>query len=141
MQTHETVSSFRRVNLGSNRKFGLTFGAVFLILAIWPLFRGGTSPSWIMAAGSALFFALAIAAPDLLASLNRAWFKLGLGLSRIANPIIMGFLFFGVVVPFAWYLRRRRRDPLHLAIVPEVSSYWIEREPPGPMPGTLSKQF
>jgi hypothetical protein len=141
MQTHETVSSFRKVSLGSNRKFGLTFGAVFLILAIWPLFRGATSPAWIMAAVSTLFFGLAIAAPDLLTSLNRAWFKLGLGLSRIANPIMMGFLFFGVVVPFALYMRRHRRDPLHLAIEPEALTYWIQRQPPGPMPGTLSKQF
>jgi hypothetical protein len=141
MQTHEPVSSFRKVSLGSNRKFGLTFGAVFLFLGVLPLIRGEGAPSWIMAAVSMLFFALAIAAPDLLGSLNRAWFKLGLGLSRIANPIMMGFLFFGVVVPFAWYMRWRRRDPLHLAIDPEASSYWIERQPPGPIPGNLSKQF
>ena len=45
MQTHETVSSFRKVEIGSDRKFGLTFGALLCLVALWPLIHHG-APRW-----------------------------------------------------------------------------------------------
>jgi hypothetical protein len=74
-----------------------------------------------------------------LTPLNRAWFKLGLLLNKIVSPIVMGFLFFGVVTPFAWFLRGK--DLLSLKLKPEAETYWIDREPPGPARGSLTKQF
>ncbi|MGH6869547.1 MAG: hypothetical protein ACREDA_11905, partial [Methylocella sp.] len=70
-----------------------------------------------------------------------AWFNLGSALNMIVNPIVMGLLFFGAVVPFGWYLRWKGKDLLRLKIKRDASSYWIEREPPGPSPGTFKKQF
>lgn len=140
MQTHETVSSFRKIVLGSNRKFGLTFGAVFLFLGVSPLLRAG-SPRWALIAIAIGFFIAAICRPDWLMPLNSAWFKFGLVLNKIISPIIMGLLFFGVVAPFGWLLRRQGRDLLDLALKPEAETYWIQRDPPGPAQGTLSKQF
>ena len=85
--------------------------------------------------------AAALFVPHWLAPLNRAWFKLGLALNRIAGPVVMGGLFFGAVVPIGWYLRMKGKDPLRLKLSPEAATYWIEREPPGPAQGTLTKQF
>lgn len=141
MQTHETVSSFRKISLGSNRKFGLTFSVLFLLLGVWPLAHGSEKPHLAMLLLGFAFLAAAVIVPGWLSPLNQAWFRLGLALSRVVNPIIMAILFFGVVVPFGWVVRRRGRDPLNLAIDPEASTYWVERKPPGPIPGTLSKQF
>ena len=72
--------------------------------------------------------------------LNRAWFKLGLGLNRIVNPVLMAILFFGAVVPLGWYLRRRGEDLLRVKMKPQAT-YWIAREPPGPAPNSMKKQF
>ncbi|WP_026606340.1 SxtJ family membrane protein [Methylocapsa acidiphila] len=141
MQTHETVLSFRKVALGSDRKFGLTFALIFAILGAWPLLRHAESPKWALLALAALFLATAIVRPRWLAPLNRAWFKLGFLLNKIANPIIMGVLFFGAIVPLGWFLRKKGEDLLRLQIKPDAASYWIERDPPGPAPGTLTKQF
>jgi Saxitoxin biosynthesis operon protein SxtJ len=140
MQTHETISSFRKVTTGSNRKFGITFGVLFGILGVWPLFHHNSPKWWLIAIASA-FLAFALLLPHRLAPLNRAWFKLGLALNSVVSPIIMGILFFGAVVPLAWYLRRKGKDPLRLRLEPEAATYWIERTPPGPLPGTLTKQF
>jgi hypothetical protein len=140
MQTHETVSSFRRVATGSDRKFGIIFGLVFGVLGLWPLFRH-QSPHWWLILVAAMFLAAAALFPFSLTPLNRAWFRLGLVLNRIVSPVVMGGLFFGAVVPVGWYLRKRGKDPLSLKLDREAPTYWIERNPPGPAPGSLTKQF
>jgi hypothetical protein len=140
MQTHETVSSFRKVAIGSNRKFGITFGLLFGILGVWPLFHHSL-PKWWLVAVSGAFLAAALFFPRWLTPLNRAWFKLGLALNTIVSPVVMGVLFFGAVVPLGWYLRMKGKDLLSLDPDPEAATYWIPRDPPGPPPGTLTKQF
>jgi hypothetical protein len=140
MQTHETVSSFRKVEIGSNRKFGLAFGVLFCLVALWPLVHH-SAPRWWALPLSGAFLALALFAPHWLTPLNRAWFKLGLALNMIVSPILMGVLFFGAVLPIGWLLRKKGEDLLGLALKPEAETYWIERDPPGPAPGSMAKQF
>lgn len=140
MQTHETVSSFRKVEIGSNRKFGLAFAVLFCLVALWPLVHHGAPRWWALPVGAALLVT-ALFAPHWLAPLNWGWFKLGLALNRIVSPILMGVLFFGAVVPLAWFLRQRGEDLLSLKRAPEAETYWIARDPPGPAPGTMTKQF
>ena len=140
MQTHETVSSFRRVAIGSDRKFGIVSGLVFGILGLWPLFHHH-SPHWWLIVLAGLFLAAALLFPRSLNLLNRAWFRLGLVLNRIVSPIVMGGLFFGALVPVGWYLRKKGNDLLSLKFDRDAATYWIERNPPGPAPGSLKKQF
>ncbi|MGA7386299.1 MAG: hypothetical protein WBW81_16870 [Methylocella sp.] len=141
MQTHETVTSFRRVSLGSNRRFGLAFAVVFAILGLWPLVHRAGSPKWPLIALSTAILAVALLRPRWLKPLNRGWFKLGLALNRIAGPVVMAILFFGAVVPLGWYLRRKGEDLLRLDMKPQARTYWIDREPPSPAPDSMKKQF
>jgi hypothetical protein len=140
MQTHETVSSFRKVVIGSDRKFGTVFGSVLGVLGLWPLFHH-RSPHWWLIVLAGLLLAAALLFPRSLSLLNRAWFRLGLVLNRIVSPFVMGGLFFGAVVPVAWYLRKSGKDLLSLKFDRDAATYWIERNPPGPAPGSLTKQF
>ena len=140
MQTHETVASFRRVEIGSDRKFGLAFGGFFCLVALLPLVHHGALRWWALPIAGALLL-LAVFAPHWLAPLNRSWFLLGLALNKIVSPILMGVLFFGAVVPIGWLLRKNGSDLLSLKRVPEAETYWIARDPPGPAPGTMTKQF
>jgi hypothetical protein len=140
MQAHETVASFRRVAIGSDRKFGSGFGLVFAILGLWPLYHRH-SPHWWLIVLAGLFLAAALLYPRSLSLFNRAWFRLGLVLNIIVSPIVMGGLFFGAIVPVGWYLRKRGNDLLSLKFDPDAATYWLERDPPGPAPGSLTKQF
>ena len=141
MQTHETVTTFRKISLGSNRRFGLAFGVVFAILGLWPLFHQAGSPKWALIALSTSILAVALLSPHWLMPLNRGWFKLGHALNRIAGPVAMALLFFGAVVPLGWHLRRKGEDLLRLKMKPQAGTYWIEREPPSPARDSMKKQF
>jgi hypothetical protein len=133
-------SSHRKVTTGSNTAFGLTFGFVFLIVSVWPVFYGNGPRLWALAV-AALFFLIALIKPQLLAVLNRLWLKFGLVLSSVMNPIVMAIIYFGVIVPIGLLRRALRHDPLRLRKRRDQPTYWIPRDPPGPAPGSMSKQF
>jgi hypothetical protein len=137
---HENFERDERGETGSNRSFGLVFAAVFAIIALWPLLRGGEL-RWIPLAIAAVFLGVALAAPATLAPLNRLWMRLGRLLHGVVNPIVMAIIFFGVVTPAGLIMRALGRDPLHLELDRQTSSYWIARQPPGPAPDTMRQQF
>ena len=138
---HENLSRAEEVvKASSNRTFGLVFTAFFAVVAVAPLMRGQRARGW-AALAAGLFFLVALAAPKLLSPLNRAWTALGVMLHKIANPVILGILFYLVFTPFGWLLRLVGKDFLRLKREPEMESYWILRQPPGPEPESMSHQF
>ena len=140
MAANEPVVSHRKVIMGSNRSFGLVFAGFFAIVALLPLIHGGALRWWALTVAAA-FAASALFAPRLLQPLNRLWFKLGLLLHHVVNPVIMALMFYGAMLPMALLLRWLGKDLLRLKREPEAQSYWIAREPPAPAPGSMSKQF
>ena len=125
---------------GSDRSFGIVFAVVFAIVGVWPLVHAGTPRWWSLAVATA-FAVLAYAAPHLLRPLNRAWLALGRVLHRVVSPLVMGAIFFLCVTPIAWIMRLIGKDVLSLARRPEISSYWIAREPAGAPSETMKNQF
>jgi predicted membrane metal-binding protein len=139
-QTHEDFAREEEVKASSERTFGFVFAAVFAIIGLWPLVHGNSVRLWSLGIGAA-FLIVALAAPKILAPLNRLWMKFGLLLHAIVNPVVMAFLFFSTVTPIALFMRLRGKDPLRLKLDPAARSYWIERTPPGPSPDTMPRQF
>ncbi len=138
--TDAGAKEHRKVVVGSERAFGIVFACVFAIIAGWPLLRG-TAPRWWAVALAAAFLGAALVAPRALRPLNLLWFRFGILLHHVVNPVIMGLLFFVAIVPTAVVLKLRGKDLLRLKRDPSATSYWIVREPPGPAPGSMSKQF
>ena len=130
----------RQVDQGSDRSFGIVFAVVFAIVGVWPLWDGGSPATWAFGTG-AVFLILALGRPGTLAPLNRLWHLVGLGLSKVVNPVVMGFLFFVTITPMALIMRLMGKDPLRLRFDSEAESYWIERTPRGPDPETMNRQF
>ena len=137
---HENLDRVEETKIPSDRSFGVVFTLVFLAVGIW-MVSGGRSEGWFFLAGSALFFIVALACPSILGPLNRAWMKFGLLLSRLVNPLILGVVFFLILTPIAVIRRLLGKDSLHLGSKPGLESYWIDRTPPGPKPGSMTKQF
>ncbi len=137
---HEELRRDETIELGSDRSFGCVFVAVFVVIALWPLW-GGLMPRWWALAVAAAFLVPAIAVPRLLRPLNRLWHRFGLGLARVVSPIVLGLLFYLVVTPIGLVMRLAGKDPLRLQRDPKADTYWIERNPPGPKPDSMKNQF
>jgi hypothetical protein len=137
---HENLHRDHTVEGSSDRAFGLVFAAVFAIVAAWPLLGGG-GPRWWALTVAAAFVLLALLAPRWLAVPNRWWTRLGVLLGRVVSPIALAVLFYGAFAPMGAVLRLIGKDPLRLKRDREAASYWIRRDPPGPAPGSLTRQF
>jgi len=140
MTAHESFTRSGPVRGSSDRGFGYVFAAVFAAIALWPFVHGNPLRWWSLAL-AAVFLAAALAAPSLLAPLNRLWTTFGLLLHKAANPLIMGLVFFTAVTPTALIMRAMGKDPLRRKIDRAAASYWIMREPPGPAPESMERPF
>jgi hypothetical protein len=126
--------------LPSNRKFGALFIVVFAILCGIALWHGQPMARWYgIAAG--LFALVTLVRPAWLTPLNRAWMGLATILGRIVSPIVLGIMYYGMMVPFGLFMRLSGRDPMHRRLDPQAASYWQPRLPPGPPPESLRNQF
>ncbi len=149
MSTHEDFSRAEEIEGSSDRSFGLTVGAILCAIAVlrvglrwWS--KGLVDISWIEwslgGVGLALLI-LGLAAPGSLSLLNKGWTKLGLILFKVVNPIVLGLIFALSIMPIGLLLRAFGKDPLRLKLDPSAKSYWIPRDPPGPVPETMGQQF
>lgn len=124
----------------SDRSFGLVFAAVFAIIAAWPLLAGQAPRFWLLGLSS-LFVLVAWLVPWLLKPLNIVWARLGELLHRVVTPVIMGIVFFLTVLPTGLIMRALGRDLLRLKRDKCAATYWINRQPPGPAPQSMTRQF
>ena len=125
---------------GSERSFGLVMAAGFAVLTLINVWHSGRVWPW-TGAVAIFFLAFASLRPAALKPLNWIWFKFGLLLHRVVNPIVMAAVFFGAVVPSGLIVRLLGKDLLRLRGQADANSYWIERRPTGPAPESMKDQF
>jgi hypothetical protein len=141
LDIHERVTGTEQVEGSSDRSFGLVFAAFFALVTVLPLLSGKPPRWWAIGVGLA-FLVVALTRPALLHPLNRMWTRLGLLLGKIMMPIVVGIIFYAVITPVGWLKRMTVGDgALKLRFEPDKTSYWIERDPPGPAPDSIKHQF
>jgi hypothetical protein len=124
----------------SDRSFGLLFALLAGIAAVLAAWHGRSSASaW--GAVAALFLLAALFAPALLGPFNHLWRALGLLLSNVTTPLVMGLLFFAVVTPVGMLMRAAGKDPLRLRLDRRASSYWLARGGEGERRTSMKRQF
>jgi hypothetical protein len=128
------------VKSASNREFGWVFTAVFSLVGLWPLLDAAAPRTWALLV-AALFALATLFFPAALTPLNRQWTRLGALLHRIVNPLVLGLIFLLTIVPIGLIFKILGKDPLRLKRDPKATTYWIERQPPGPAPDSLPRQF
>ena len=123
-----------------DRSFGFVFCGFFTIVSLVLWWKDTSYWPWTLGV-AAVFLVLALTIPRVLNPLNILWMKFGLLLHSIVNPLVMGLIFYFTVTPTALILRVLGKDHLRLKLEPNSSSYWIEREPPGPDPKTMPNVY
>tara|TARA_B110000046_G_C12867009_1_gene344352 strand:+ start:103 stop:489 length:387 start_codon:yes stop_codon:yes gene_type:complete len=112
-----------KIEIGSNRSFGIVFFFVFLIIGIFPI-KNAENINYLLIAISLIFLFLGIINSKFLTPLNKIWFKFGIILGNVISPIIMGLIFFMVVTPTSFALKIFRKDILNLKKNND-KTYWI----------------
>jgi hypothetical protein len=118
------------------RNFGLTFGAIIAVLLglLLPWLFSYGFPWWPWLVGAA-FAGWALAAPDSLKSFYVLWMKIGLVINAVVTRIILGIVFYLIVLPTGLILRLRGGDPMRRTLDKDMNSYRVEsqRSPPDRM--------
>ncbi len=95
------------------RDFGLVTGGIIALLfglfLPWLLESGFPIWPWVVAGVLAVW---GVIAPMSLQPIYRLWMKLGLLLSRITTPIILGIVFYLLIWPMGLVMRIFGRDPM-----------------------------
>jgi hypothetical protein len=137
--THESFTRDEPTTPGSDRTFGLVMAAALAVVSLMNGWHLGRLWPW-TSVGAVLFAVAAWVRPSSLHFLNRLWMKLGLLMHKVVNPVIMGLLFYGTILPTGLVMRLLGTDLLRLKREPKAETYWIARAP-GPSPESMRDQF
>lgn len=121
--TQPSVKELREFGIVTGALFALVFGLLLpwlfeLALPTWP---------WIVLA---ILVTWGIVAPATLRLVYVAWMKLAVGLSKVTTPIVMGLVFYLVIVPAGIIFRMVADDPLKRAREADLDSYRVQSQQP-----------
>jgi len=125
-----------KIEISSNKSFGVVFFIFFFVVSIYPLFKGGDLRTWSLII-SVIFLILGLLNSKILTPLNKLWFKFGILLGTIVSPIVMGIVFFIVVTPISLIMKILGKDILNLK-KNKNRSYWIDKSE---IKSTMKNQF
>ena len=111
----------------SEKSFGILFGIVFIIIALWPLISSGNIRFWALVV-SIIFFLIAFVKPKIFKPFNKIWIKFGEILGIVIAPIVMGIVYFFVLTPTSLLVRLFGKDLLSLKLSKSLKSYWQKKE-------------
>ena len=121
------MSPKNKIEMGSNRNFGIVFFIIFLAIALWPLLNQNEIRFWSLII-SIIFLILGIINSKVLTPLNKIWFKFGILLGNIVSPIVLGFVYFVFVIPTGYIMRFLGKDILNLKKDSNIKTYWINKK-------------
>jgi hypothetical protein len=102
-----------RLTPAEGRRFGLTVGIAFLVLAsLLYLWRHKETAGAAFGVLGALLLIATLVAPTRLGPLQRAWMGLARVISKVTTPVFMGIVFFFVITPIGLLMRLFGRRPL-----------------------------
>ncbi len=110
----------------SNVKFGFFLSFVFFMIAF--VNHNSFLYASLFAFLGLIFIGISFLRPYLLQNLNKFWFKFGEFIGKIINPFILGFLFFVLITPMAFYFRLTKKDFLNIKNTQaNLDSFWKKR--------------
>lgn len=109
------------------RKFGLTVGAAFVVLAAIGFWRDHVILPGVLAAVGLSLAAAGLAIPGHLGPVYRVWMRGAHAISKVTTPIFLSIMYLVVLTPAGLLMRGFGRNPLRHEET--EGGYWIVREP------------
>ena len=121
------------------RRFGLTVGGAFLVIAAIFWWRDHPTRAAVVAALGGTLALAGLAIPARLGPVFRGWMRFAHAISRVTTPIFLGIVYFLVILPFGVARRALGKNALTRPLT--GGGYWVSRKPiPGPR-SDLRRQF
>jgi Saxitoxin biosynthesis operon protein SxtJ len=130
----------RSRSAGSLRRFGLSVGGVFLLLAALSWWRGHTLAPRVLATVGVLLVAPALVVPALLAPVERLWMGAAAVLGAVNTRIILALAYYLILTPIGVVLRWFH-DPLNRRLDDGAASNWTPRQVEPVDPARYRHQF
>ena len=128
-----------RLTVAQGRRFGLTVGGAFAVLAAITWWRGHP---WLMNGFGTLGGLLILAGlivPTYLGPVERAWMALAHAISRVTTPIVMAVMYFVVLTPVG--LLRRSVAGNSLMHAETATGFWKPRPAGSRRSASMERQF
>jgi Saxitoxin biosynthesis operon protein SxtJ len=128
-----------RLTAAQGRRFGLTVGVAFLVIAGVMWWRGLPTAATVLGALGGSLSLAGLIIPTHLGPVERAWMALAHAISKVTTPIVMGVMYLLVFGPIGWLRRTLGGHPLEH--VPVAQSYWKPRAAGNRRSRSLQRQF
>ena len=116
-----------KVTISDLRKFGFIMGGMFALIfgLIFPWLGDKTSETWPIWAFivMAVFWVIAIIAPQILRPVNKIWIKIGHILGFINSRIILAAMFFLMIFPIGILLKIFGKDSMDRKLDKKADTY------------------
>jgi hypothetical protein len=122
------------------RKFGITMGIFFGLIAGFLFWRGKVSAEYFTYIAG-FFLAAGLIIPIILKPIYIGWMAFATVLGFFMSRVILTLLFTLVFTPAGVVMRILRKDNLSERIEPDRSSYWLQRERGEFDPKTVETQY
>jgi Saxitoxin biosynthesis operon protein SxtJ len=122
------------------RKFGITVGLVFILLAFL-LFRKHSGVYISIGILGAILFLIGLVFPIILKPLHKVWMTIAILIGWIMTRLILMLFFFIILTPISFLARLFGKRFLDLKIDYSKKSYWELREKKKLSKGDYERQF
>jgi hypothetical protein len=109
------------------RSFGLTTGAIFLAIGLWPLLKGH-DPRWWGLALSATLLPPGLLAPGLLRKPHQLWLGIADVLGWVNTRVIFALMFYLVFTPVGFLMHLAGFDPMNRSFLASARTYRVLRQ-------------
>jgi hypothetical protein len=128
-----------RLTRSEARRFGLTVGAAFLVLAGVLWWRGRVPADAIAGGLGALLVVTGLLFPGALPPVHRVWMAGALAISKVTTPVFLAIVYFGVLTTIGLARRLFGRSPIYAKAGND--SFWVKRVTEGRTPTDMEHQF
>jgi hypothetical protein len=128
-----------RLTAAKGRSFGLTVGGVFVAIAAVLWWRGHLRTCAVLGTLGTLLILGGLLVPTRMGPVERAWMGLAVLISKVTNPLVMGIIYFVVMLPVGLLRRAFGGNPMvHRE---SGGTYWKTRPEGARRTGSLKRQF
>lgn len=127
-----------RLTAAQGRRFGLTVGGAFAVLAAITWWRGHQLTMYVFGSLGSVLILAGLIVPTYLGPIERAWMALAHAISKVTTPIVMSVIYFLVLTPVG--LIRRATAGNSLVHQEAASGFWKQRSA-GSRRSSMERQF